>query len=865
MSHPTWKTAAVLAAASWCTGAGAQTVTLHSLLQEMADRDALARFPSPAYRQLQGSTYNRASVARDQADQTASGWFADSDGVFYLRDETNSLGATEYVVMEHAGPGCITKLWTPFFYFSLGNRTGPDIRIYLNGSDTPVLDENLIELVTRLEWSTGEYGAKPSPQNSFAVPSPIAGFTARAGNCYLPIPFASACKVTLSAAPFYDIISYRAYEPGTVVEDFTPDSYRTASNQAQLAQTAQLIADPSNFSGGALFEAAGEVAPGHALTLDLNAGASAVRHLEVQLDPSEIRTNAAALRSMVLTMTFDGERTVWCPLGDFFCSADQLHALHTWTRTATTNDARLVCRWVMPYQASASVTLANFGANSISSRVAVRTGAWDWDDRSLHFHAGWRPDDIQIGSRFADWTFVDVRGKGVLVGDAWTVLNRTSGWWGEGDERIYVDNEYDVARFPGIFGTGTEDYYGWAGGVNPTKTDEFLAPYLANVLVGSAGDNSSRGFNINTRIRALDAVPFTERLVLDVEASPGTGQRNPWDVLMYSGVAFWYARPGATDNRPARPAEAAKPITSLAQLNQLSDAILHGTNSATAPRARWNLGEQDPGATAGEPANATATDALGGHDLDRFGTPAYSTNVPPGGSVLSMSFDGTNDFYQGSGAGFTSLYGGIDFNNVRLACDVFITGLGSQGFSFPASIGGNGTGLAVVESGGRWRLIHHNVALSSPGPSVTLNTWSHLELVRRRYDSVTQTRLFVNGADAGVSLSVALIAPVGAFYVGANRVPSGPEGRFMGQIDNVELASLGPPASADLSARLISGQVQVDCEGTPGAAYTLWHTPSLSPDSWALLARGVPSLDGVVALADAFPSNPAAFYRVTGF
>src|SRR5512141_1872939 len=89
--------------------APAQTVSLNSLLREMADRDALARFPSLSYKQGQGSTYNRASTARDQADQTFGGWFADGDGGYYIRTEnTNSGGATEYVIMEHQGPGAIT-------------------------------------------------------------------------------------------------------------------------------------------------------------------------------------------------------------------------------------------------------------------------------------------------------------------------------------------------------------------------------------------------------------------------------------------------------------------------------------------------------------------------------------------------------------------------------------------------------------------------------------------------------------------------------------------------------------------------------------------------------------------------------------
>ena len=74
--------------------------------------------------------------------------------------------------------------------------------------------------------------------------------------------------------------------------------------------------------------------------------------------------------------------------------------------------------------------------------------------------AAWRPDELLPGTPFLDWTFVDIRGRGVFVGDAWTVLNPTQGWWGEGDEKIYVDGE----TFPSTFGTGTEDYYGYAWG-----------------------------------------------------------------------------------------------------------------------------------------------------------------------------------------------------------------------------------------------------------------------------------------------------------------------------------------------------------------------------------------------------------------
>ena len=189
----------------------------------------------------------------------------------------------------------------------------------------------------------------------------------------------------------------------------------------------------------------------------------------------------------------------------------------------------------------------------------------------MHFHAHWRPDDVVAGTPFQDWNFIDIHGQGTFVGDAWTVLNIQGSWWGEGDEKIYVDQAW-ANGFPTHFGTGTEDYYGWAGGEVPTRADEFSTPFLANARVGGL-DKQTTGFNICTRIRSLDAIPFQERLVFDMESSFGTDIRNPWNLLGYTAVTFWYARPGAAHNRPPRPVEARRPIMTVAELQKESGRI----------------------------------------------------------------------------------------------------------------------------------------------------------------------------------------------------------------------------------------------------------------------------------------------------
>lgn len=235
----------------------------------------------------------------------------------------------------------------------------------------------------------------------------------------------------------------------------------------------------------------------------------------------------------------------------------------------------------MPFKQSANLTLVNLSKMPVHiDKFAVARIPYKWDAQTMLFHANWRSDDFVQGSTFSDWNFIDIKGKGVLVGDAWTVLNPDYGWWGEGDEKIYVDEAWDK-KFPTHFGTGTEDYYGWAGGENPSKDDYFSHPFLANIEVGSATKErrNVRGFNICTRVRALDAIPFNTRLVFDMEASFGTQCRNPWDYLAYSAVVFWYGMPNATYNRPALPQQAAKPITTLKDLDDLAQMIKKEENA----------------------------------------------------------------------------------------------------------------------------------------------------------------------------------------------------------------------------------------------------------------------------------------------
>jgi len=520
-----------------------QVLSFESLLQEMVNRESNAKWPEREFKGLQISSYNRESISPNKP-----GWFADSDGIGYIREEKNSE-KKEYVIMEHIGPGCITRMWTPFFYYDFNNRKGPIIRVYLDGRKSPVIEENFIAFLS----------------GKGSVAPPFARFTARAGVCFLPLPFGESCKITLDEKPFYNIINYRAYSHNTEMETFTKEKYK--ESKVLVEKIARKLTNPER--GSYIWEKqfTQTIRATDSLKLELPSGSHSINYLKLRINSKE---GIKALRSTILKLYFDNQLTVWCPVGDFYCSVDTLNSFTTRSRKVS-SDGKMECFWIMPYSQSSQMVLINLLDGDIQIDAELGVNNWLWDNRSMYFHAGWKDFGPLPGNKFFDLNFVDIQGCGLIVGDALTVLSPGTGWWGEGDEKIYIDNTDVNRKFPSHFGTGTEDYYGWAGGVVPDVKDVFSAPFGANVRIGNRAN--PRGYNICTRERILDDIPFENRLVFNMEASPGTDIRNPWNLLAYSSVVFWYGMPGAKSNNKSIPLKAKKGIMTLSELDFMQDLL----------------------------------------------------------------------------------------------------------------------------------------------------------------------------------------------------------------------------------------------------------------------------------------------------
>ncbi len=308
------------------------------------------------------------------------------------------------------------------------------------------------------------------------------------------------------------------------------------------------------------------MAKGESLIIELPKGNGAVKQIEININKAA--NLPQALRSTVLIGKFDSVdsvESVWTPVGDFFNNVGKSQPFDMWERSVK-EDGTMVCRWMMPYKENGSISLKNIWDESVDVSVNVINDKYNWDDNSMHFYASWRMDEPTPTFPLFDWNFLSADGKGVVVGDQWSVLNPREGWWGEGDEKIYVDDDFD-RNFPSHFGRGTEDYYGWAGGIVPTPADQFSKPFLGNIIVGQP---RSMGYNVCTRTRSLDAIPFQRKIDFDMESSCGTRQR--WHFLQYSQTTFWYGTPGVTYNRKPLPEMASMKLPTIKGLQQKVEA-----------------------------------------------------------------------------------------------------------------------------------------------------------------------------------------------------------------------------------------------------------------------------------------------------
>jgi len=258
-----------------------------------------------------------------------------------------------------------------------------------------------------------------------------------------------------------------------------------------------------------------------AILADLK-GPGAIDHVWVT-----IAAEAFYGRKLVLRAYWDGEAapSVESPIGDFFGMGHGLNRNLRSLPIACSSEGRARnCYWYMPFAKSARITVTNEGSQPVDAFY------YHIDYRELPslpadtttFHAQYRQEiPCEPGHNYL---ILEAAGRGHYIGCNLSVLQQAMGWWGEGDDMIYVDGEAE----PSLHGTGSEDYFSDAWGMRegenlfygcPLQEQDFQAGSKATVY----------------RFHIPDPVAFRKSIRVTIEHGHANDRSD-----YYSSVAYWY-------------------------------------------------------------------------------------------------------------------------------------------------------------------------------------------------------------------------------------------------------------------------------------------------------------------------------------
>ena len=315
------------------------------------------------------------------------------------------------------------------------------------------------------------------------------------------------------------------------------------------------------------------VGPGETATLMDVSGAGCITHFYWTM----IGNDPYDLRRAVLRMYWDGSDTpgVEVPLGDLFGAANCIVPLFT-SELLTINRGTAISfgfnsYFPMPFGNGARVTLENESPTPLGGALNAFWYHIEYEqyDESIpdtigRFHAQWRRErltqsahkdatNVQIPRSKANldgkenYVILDAEGHGQVVGLVLNVDNVAGGWWGEGDDMIFVDGDTWPPRY---HGTGTEEIFG--GGASPNRP--FFGPYTGYSTVQNldyARNTTQYRWYVHDPIRFRKSVRFT------IEHGHADTFEND-----YSSVVYWYQALPAKKFPPLPPADERLPLPS---------------------------------------------------------------------------------------------------------------------------------------------------------------------------------------------------------------------------------------------------------------------------------------------------------------
>jgi len=296
-----------------------------------------------------------------------------------------------------------------------------------------------------------------------------------------------------------------------------------------------------------------EIPPGEMLVLLDADGPGVITHIWntiAAFDPF-------AGRSVVLRIYYDGNEqpSVQSPLGDFFGVGHGANkSITSMPVVVSAGGLSRSCYWRIPFLKHIKVTVTN---ESPVYPVADFYFYVDWQkheklpEDTQYFHAEYRQS---MPAAKGHYTILETQGTGLYVGTVYSAQQVELGWFGEGDDFIYIDG----SETPQLKGTGTEDYFNDAWGFR-----EFNAPFHGVSLYEGTypGDRVSA-----YRWHIMDPIAFKDSIKVTIEhrgsavdetapAEDATLSRSNERPDWVSSVGFWYQFPPVTLQEALPPAD----------------------------------------------------------------------------------------------------------------------------------------------------------------------------------------------------------------------------------------------------------------------------------------------------------------------
>ena len=265
--------------------------------------------------------------------------------------------------------------------------------------------------------------------------------------------------------------------------------------------------------------------------------------------------DSLTLRKMLIRFYWDNEEepSVLAPVGDFFNLGHARAYSHQSVFFSSTCNATIegmesprvsMNSWIpMPFRKNARIELFNEQEMPVTTYFYIDYQEHDTlPEDAMYLHANWnrisRNEVVKAekGKNLSDkdnYVVLEAEGNGTYIGMNMSIDNIEGGWWGEGDDMIFIDRDGAREWPPDMHGTGSEDYLCHAWGMQ--KQAHLYCGQPWSEIDDVANGHHFSGKVCVYRFHGVDPIPFKKNIRVSIEHGHANDRGDDW-----ASTAYWY-------------------------------------------------------------------------------------------------------------------------------------------------------------------------------------------------------------------------------------------------------------------------------------------------------------------------------------